>query len=168
MKRPSDVNDGENISACIVVLKNQHGYFSWEGQRKRCHGATSVVISNLSSSIEILKAVVSSSGDESQAVRVSSKGTQSTACSGNEFLDALVSDKPGNSMHDDGAKMGSDPKQRRRKGRERSKGPKWIRSADCSGGEFLEALVLDKSGNSVHVDRGKLGADSDEWKIKKK
>ncbi|KAI0522697.1 hypothetical protein KFK09_005082 [Dendrobium nobile] len=139
MKRASDVDNGENISACIVVLKNQHGYFGWEGQRKRCHGAqiksgffvgiiaTSGVISDLNSSTEILKAVVSSSGDVSQAVRVSSKGTQSIACSGNEFLDALVSDKPGNSMHDDGGKMGSDPKQWRRKGRERSKGPKWLK-----------------------------------------
>ncbi|KAH0469445.1 hypothetical protein IEQ34_001003 [Dendrobium chrysotoxum] len=132
MKRARDVDDGENIPACIVALKNQHGYFGWEGQRQRCHGAASGVISALNSSTEILKAVVSSSGDVSEAVCVSGKGlapikrTQSTACSGNEFLEALVSNKPGNSMHDDGRKLGSDPKERRKKGQRTKQRPKVV------------------------------------------
>ncbi|KAL0912747.1 hypothetical protein M5K25_016145 [Dendrobium thyrsiflorum] len=200
MKRARDVDDGENIPACIVVLKNQHGYFGWEGQRKRCHGAASGVISDLNSSTEILKGVVSSSGVVSEAVCVS--GTQSTACSDNEFLEALVSNKPGNSMHDDRGKLGSDPKERRKKEMRTKQRPKVVeiekterkpkmgipmppqtpkqkflisaaftgtRLADCSSGELVEALVLDKSGNGMHDDRGKLGADSDkEWRIKKK
>ncbi|KAH0462137.1 hypothetical protein IEQ34_009712 [Dendrobium chrysotoxum] len=111
MKRARDVDNGENISACIVALKNQHGCFGWEGQRQRCHGAAFDVISALNSSTEILKAMVSSSGDVLEAVCVS---------------EALVPNKPGNSMHYDGRKLGSDPKERRKKGKRTKQRPKVV------------------------------------------
>ncbi|XP_020587566.1 transcriptional activator DEMETER-like isoform X2 [Phalaenopsis equestris] len=128
MKRAREIDGGENKLSCIVLLKNQLGYFGWEGRRQRGHGDGTPfgVISDLHSSREILQASscsvateVKSSGAAAEEVYVS--GTQPAACSGSEFPEALISDKPKDGVCDDLGKLEADPRKERRKREKRKK-----------------------------------------------
>ncbi|KAK8928994.1 DEMETER-like protein 2 [Platanthera zijinensis] len=120
MKRAAVLDDGENIPVCIAVLKDPHGSFRFEAQQQRSHGATDlnslpVILKNSPSTAA---AATDSSGDVSEAVRISCSGTQPAA---SEFSEAILFNLPENTLDGDKGKLGANSKKERSKKTKRKK-----------------------------------------------